>query len=113
MVSLNAITGKIVSPEGETTRLHAPAGLFDTKARHLTFGQGVNIEGRDSLSVELKSATVAFPDQKISSREPVSMAFRGSRIDASAMDLYTGDARVVFTGQVRVRLNPREQMESE
>ena len=113
MVNLNAITGKIISPKGETTRLHAPAGLFDTKARHLTFGQGVNIEGRDSLSVELKSATVAFSDQKISSREPVSMAFRGSRIDANAIDLYTGEARVVFTGQVRVRLDPRQQTESE
>ncbi len=113
MVALDAVNGTIVSPDGATTRLEAPGGQFDTKARVLTFKQGVNIKGRDGLFAKLKSATVSFSDQKISSREPVSMTFRGSRIDASAMELYTGEARVMFTGQVRVRLNPREQMESE
>lgn len=110
-VALDTISGTIVSPDGATTRLEAPSGLFDTKARQLTFGQGVSIDGRDSLSVTLKSATVHFADQKISSREPVSMAFRGSRIDANALDLFTGDARVVFTGKVRVQLDPRQQAE--
>jgi len=111
MVTLDAIQGTIVSPDGATTRLEAPGGLFDTKARELAFGRGVSIQGHDNMSVQLKSATVHFADQKVVSREPVSMAFRGSQIDAQALDLYTGAARVVFSGKVRVRLDPRQQAE--
>lgn len=108
MVALDAIIGTIVSPDGETTRLEAPGGVFDTKARELSFGQGVRIDGRESLSVKLTSAKVYFSDQKISSRDPVTMTFRGSRIDANAVELHTGDARAVFVGQVRVRLDPQQ-----
>lgn len=110
-VTLHTISGTIVAPDGETTRLSAASGLFDTKARELTFGQGVSIDGRESLSVKLQSATIRFDDQLILSREPVSMGFRGSRIEADALELHTGDSRVTFSGRVRVRLDPSQQTE--
>jgi len=112
-VALHRISGTIVAPDGAATTLSAASGLFDTKARKLTFSEGVSIDGRESLSVKLRSATVRFDDQLILSREPVSMAFRGSQIEADALELHTGDARVVFSGRVKVRLDPSQQREAE
>jgi len=111
-VALDAITGSLVSPEGDMTRLKALSGLFDTEAKRLTFEDGVSIEGRAGLSVQMRSATVRFTDQLIVSDEPVSMAFRGSRITANTVRLNTGKARVVFSGEVRVRLDPPKEAES-
>jgi len=113
MVTLDAITGSLVSPEGEATRLEALSGLFDTQERRLTFRQGVSIEGRAGLSVEMRSATVHFADQLIVSDEPVSMSFRGSQITADSVRLHTGDARVVFSGAVKVRMEPRQETDTQ
>jgi lipopolysaccharide export system protein LptC len=108
-VALDAITGSLVSPQGDTTRLKALSGLFDTQAKKLTFKEGVSIEGRAGLSVKLRSARVRLGDQLIVSDEPVSMQFRGSRITANGLRLDTGKARVVFSGDVKVRLEPRKE----
>ncbi|RIA56646.1 LPS export ABC transporter periplasmic protein LptC [Dichotomicrobium thermohalophilum] len=112
-VLLDAITGSLVSPDGDTTRLQALSGLFDTEAQRLTFQDGVSIEGRAGLSVKLRSATVHFADQLIVSDEPVSMQFRGSRITADGVRLNTGKARVVFSGDVKVRLEPRRETDTQ
>ncbi len=112
-VALDAIIGSLVSPDGDTTRLQALSGLFDTQARQLTFQEGVSIEGRAGLSVKLRSATVHFADQLIVSEEPVEMQFRGSRITADSLRLNTGEARVVFTGGVKVRLEPQNQTDTQ
>ncbi len=109
-VALQTIAGTLVSPDGESTRLEASSGLFDTQARSLAFGEGVAIDGREGLAVRLKSAIMHFDRQLITSDEPVSMTFRGSRIDAQALELYTGQARVIFTGQVRVRIEPGQEV---
>ncbi len=112
-VALDAIEGSLVSPEGDKTRLEALSGLFDTEARQLTFTEGVTIEGRAGLSVKLRSATVHFADQLIVSQEPVSMRFRGSQITADSLRLNTGKAQVVFSGDVKVRLEPRKETETQ
>lgn len=112
-VALDEVTGSLVSPDGDTTRLQALSGLFDTEARRLTFEEGVSIEGRAGLAVELRSATVDFNEQLIVSNEPVSMQFRGSRIDADSVRLETGRARVLFSGDVKVRLEPRKETKSQ
>jgi lipopolysaccharide export system protein LptC len=113
MVTLDAITGSLVSPEGEATRLEALSGLFDTQERRLTFRQGVSIEGRAGLWVEMRSATLHFADQLIVSEEPVSMSFRGSQITADSVLLHTGDARVIFSGAVKVRLEPGQETDTQ
>ena len=111
-VNLNEISGTLVSPEGDTTRLSALSGLFDTKARQLTFQDGLSIDGRAGLSVKLRSATVHFTDQVIVSDEPVAMQFRGSRITADSLRLETGNARAVFTGGVKVSLEPGKETDN-
>jgi lipopolysaccharide export system protein LptC len=108
-VVLDDISGALVSPEGDTTRLSAASGVFDTKQRELVFKQGVSIDGRAGLSVKLRTATVHFADQLIVSDRPVQMSFRGSRIMAQTFRLNTGEARAVFSGQVKVRLVPQKE----
>ncbi len=112
-VALDAVAGSLVSPEGDATRLEALSGLFDTEAKQLTFQEGVSIEGRAGLSVKMRSATVYFADQLIVSDEPVAMQFRGSRITADGVRLNTGDARVVFQGSVKVRLEPQKEADTQ
>ncbi len=113
MVALNAISGSLVSPQGDTTRLEALSGVFDTKSKQLTFHEGVSIDGRAGLSVKLRSATVQFADQLIVSQEPVSMKFRGSRINADSVRLNTGKAHITFDGNVKLQLNPRQAAEQQ
>lgn len=107
-IALDAISGALVSPEGDTTELEARSGVFDTKTKQLTFDKGVDINGRAGLSVKLRSATIHFSDQLITSDTPVSMRFRGSRITAQSLRLNTGEARAVFEGQVKVSIEPQQ-----
>ncbi len=108
-VVLQDISGTLVSPEDDITRLSAISGLFDTKKKQLTFGEGVSIKGRAGLSVAMRSATVHFTDQLIVSEEPVEMQFRGSQITSDSVRLETGKARAIFTGNVKVRLEPQQE----
>jgi len=112
-VALNKVAGKLVSPEGDATRLTALSGLFHTKEKRLTFKQGLSISGRAGLSVKLRSATVHFADQLIVSNEPVSMKFRGSQITAQRLRLNTGKARAVFSGNVKVRLQRQKKADTQ
>jgi lipopolysaccharide export system protein LptC len=108
-VALQTISGDMVSPSGDTTQLSAPGGVFQTRERILSLDQGLTIRGRGGLFVSLKSARANIADQLITSDEPVVMRFGDSEIQAQTFKLHTGEARAVFTGQVRVRLERGRQ----
>lgn len=108
-VALQVISGDMVSPSGDTTQLSAPSGVFQTRERILSLEEGLTISGRGGLLVSLKSAKANIADQLISSDEPVVMRFGDSEIQAQTFKLHTGQARAVFAGQVRVRLERQRQ----
>jgi lipopolysaccharide export system protein LptC len=104
LITLNTITGDIVSKAGEKTVLTAPSGIFHSKQEELTFDKGVDIDGQAGFRGKLKTATAFLQNNVLISKDPVDLAFNGSTIKADSMTLYSSESRAVFEGRVKVRL---------
>jgi lipopolysaccharide export system protein LptC len=103
-ITLNTITGKLVSPARKKTMLRAPSGLYNRKKEELSFNKGLQIRGQDGISVKLKTATADIKKHELVSTDPVDMRYHGSSIYAKGVTIYTNESRVVFTGGVRTHL---------
>ncbi len=104
LITLNTITGNIVSKAGETTTLEAPTGIYQSKEQELTFDNGALIGGTAGFKGKLKTATAFLQENKIISKDPVDLAFHNSTIKAQTMTLYSSELRAIFEGRVKVHL---------
>jgi len=112
LITLNTVSGDLVSQEGETTTLQAPSGLFHSKKEELVFDNGLTIGGTAGFSGKLQSGTAFFNDNRLVTTDPVALSFRKSTIKADGMTFYSADKRAIFEGNVRVHLQ-RQQGDSQ
>lgn len=104
ILNFDKINAELVSPQGEKTVLTAPSGIFHSKQEELTFDNGVTIDGGSGLAGKLKSAKAYMKDKRLISTDPVTLSYQGHRIEADSVEMWTGESRVIFTGNVRVHL---------
>jgi lipopolysaccharide export system protein LptC len=104
LMTLDKIDAELVSQQGEKTILTAPSGIFHRKKEEFTFDNGVTINGEAGISGKLKTATSYMKENRLISNDPVTLGYKGHRIDADSMEFFTTESRAIFTGNVRVHL---------
>jgi lipopolysaccharide export system protein LptC len=104
ILNFNKIRAELVSPQGEKTVLTAPSGIFHSKQEEMTFDNGVTIDGESGMSGRLKTATAYMKEKRLISKDPVALAYQGHTIAADSMEMWSGEKRVIFTGNVKVHL---------
>jgi lipopolysaccharide export system protein LptC len=109
VMTFDSITAELVNPEGRKTTLTAPSGIFHSKKEELMFDNGVLIGGEAGISGTLKTAKAYMKDDRLVSTDPVELAYHGHRIRADGVTVYSGESRVIFTGNVRVHLQRTAQ----
>ena len=104
LMSLDKINAELVNQQGQKTVLTAPSGIFQRKKEEFTFDNGVTIGGEAGYSGKLKTATAFMKEKKLISNDPVLLGYQGHQIAADSVEFFTGENRVIFTGNVRVHL---------
>jgi lipopolysaccharide export system protein LptC len=104
LMSLDKINAELVNQQGQKTVLTAPSGIFQRKKEEFTFDNGVTVSGEAGYSGKLKTATAFMKEKKLISNDPVLLGYQGHRIAADSVEFFTGENRVIFTGNVRVHL---------
>jgi lipopolysaccharide export system protein LptC len=104
VMTFDKIDAQLVSQQGEKTVLTAPSGIFHSKQEELTFDNGVTIGGEAGIAGRLKTATAYMKEKRLISKDPVDLAYQGHTIAADNVEMWTGENRVIFTGNVRVHL---------
>lgn len=104
ILNFDKINAELVSLQGEKTVLTAPSGIFHSKQEEMTFDNGVIIDGASGMSGRLKTATAFMKEKRLISKDPVALAYHGHTVAADSMEMWTGENRVIFTGNVKVHL---------
>jgi lipopolysaccharide export system protein LptC len=104
IMNFDKINAEILSKEGEKTTLTAPSGIFHSKQEELTFDNGVTIGGDAGIAGQLKTAKAFMKENRLVSKDPVSLAYHGHTIQADSVEFWSGENRAIFTGSVKVHL---------
>lgn len=104
IMHFDKINAEIVSKEGEKTTLTAPSGIFHSKQEELTFDNGVTIGGEAGIAGQLKTAKAFMKENRLISKDPVSLAYHGHTIQSDSVEVWSGENRAIFTGNVKVHL---------
>lgn len=104
LITLERIDADLIAKSGEKTTMVAASGLYDSKAEQMTFNEGVDIERSSGLKAKLKSAVAYFSKNLVVSKEPVEVRLHESVIRAQSLEIFTNEARAVFTGNVYVHI---------
>lgn len=102
----------IQGSEDETSVVTAESGLFQSEENILTLNRAVTLEhelGAGTYILRSPTATVSIKDQIVTSDAGVSAEGPdGATLQADTMKAYREDGRVVFEGNVSMRLYPKK-----
>jgi lipopolysaccharide export system protein LptC len=104
VMTFDKIDADIVSPQGQKTTLTAPSGIFQSKLEELTFDNGAIIGGESGIAGKLKTATVYMKENRLISKDPVTLSLHGHVITADSVQVWNSESRAIFTGNVKVHL---------
>jgi lipopolysaccharide export system protein LptC len=106
VVELEKVSGEIGSTEGETTRLTADTGLYDSVAQRMKLSRNVRIASA-RFEVRLRSADIDFKTGVYQSDEPVEVHVSdGTTITGDRATARNNGQEFVFEGRVRTTIKP-------
>jgi lipopolysaccharide export system protein LptC len=106
VVELQKVSGEIGATAGETTRLTADTGIYDSVAEHMKLSSNVRISSA-RFEVRLRSADIDFKTGVYQSDEPVEVHV-GDRttITGDRATARHNGQELTFEGRVRTTINP-------
>ena len=109
LVKLTAIKADVANKSnGSWSRMRAVRGKFDSKKERLILKDQITLATSAGLTGELSYATIDMKRQILRSHNPVALDLPSGTVRANAMTLYSERNKVVFRGNVAVRLQPRK-----
>ena len=85
---------------GNTARVEAAEGRFDTEAEQLVLRRDVRVVSSDGYTIDLRSAEIDFQSGEVTSTESVQVHFRDGTIAARGLRVREGGAVITFEGPV-------------
>lgn len=99
----------LLDPEGNGSRVLADTGVFNEIEQSLTLTQRVRLSTRSGYVFETNSATLYLREGTIVGNEPVLGIAPWGGVRADGFEVRDEGADVVFSGDVRTRLNTPDQ----
>ncbi len=112
IVDLDAIEAVLRRPDGDWVEMKAKTGRFFQSQERLHLSGGIRVVRKDGSRARLASADIYIPNEKLVSKEPVTVEMLNGTVRARSMELELRSRRVRFAGAVRVRLRKRTQRAS-
>jgi lipopolysaccharide export system protein LptC len=108
LAELQGLSGEMGSTDGETTRLSADSGIYDTAAEHMKLTGNVKI-GSPRFQVLLRSADIDFKGGVYRSEEPVEVHVgETATIFSDRATARNNGQELTFEGRVRTRINSQD-----
>ena len=95
----------VIDDNGETARLEAAAGVFDTQKEFLDLHQDVRVTTNSGHEARLKSAAVDFKAGTVVSRGPVTVKLTNGHVEADQLEISDSGKIIAFVGRVRTLLD--------
>ncbi|MGY6570395.1 MAG: LPS export ABC transporter periplasmic protein LptC [Salinarimonas sp.] len=101
LIDLRELRARITLDDaGNTARVEAAEGRFDTQAEQLFLRREVRVVSSDGYTIDLRSAEIDFKSGEVTSAEPVKVHFRDGTITARGLHVREGGAVITFEGRV-------------
>lgn len=100
-VELHGLRARINMENNGFVRLEATSGLYDTQKEQMELRQSVRILTDSGHDARLSSAFVDFKGGTVTSREPVTVTFKGGSIESQRLDVTDNGKKLTFEGRVR------------
>lgn len=108
-IHLTGLSAEIDNPGKGWSRLTAPKGTFETKTEKLELMGDIRVAQSGGMRARLTRADVDMKSQLVVSNEPVKVDFTNGKLDSRTMRLDMDAKRVGFNGDVRVRLEQKDE----
>lgn len=103
-VHLRTINGESQRTNGETVKMKANSGLYDTEAKELDLAGAVEIVAEGRFTAHMESARVSVRDKKLTSHSPVTVDLtNGGTIEAKALQISNDGDNILFFNGVRAK----------
>jgi len=107
-VHLETVSGESIRPNGETVKMTANTGLYDTEAKDLDLQGAVEIASQGRFTAHMDTAHIAVKEKKLVSYSPVIVELsNGSTIAAKALQITNDGDDILFFDGVQARFKSR------
>ncbi len=106
LVQLETIEAKLTEVDQSWAKLVGKSGTYWTKANKLRMTGGIAIETSQGMKAKLETADFFVKQKRIVSTNPVEVQTPNGTIRSQALELMTGERRILFKRKVVAHLTP-------
>lgn len=106
LISLEGIDATIGAAAGETARVRAASGRYNSDAAMLRLSDGITVTTEAGMKAELYEADMNLETGLIVSTRPVEVTSEDRVIQANEVEIQDGGKSIRFRGGVRMTLKP-------
>lgn len=106
LISLEGIDATIAADGGETARVKASAGNYDSDAAFLRLSDGITVTTESGMEATLDEAEMNLQTGRIVSSRPVEVSSADRTINANEVEIEGGGKSIRFRRGVRMTLHP-------
>jgi lipopolysaccharide export system protein LptC len=109
LVELEKLVARVPLTADIWADIEAATGLYDNERKLLEVTSAMTINTTNGVHALFRSAHLDVPAGEFSTDEPVHVEMQGTTLSASSMQVRERGRVIVFEGQVRVSVAPRER----
>lgn len=106
VVRMEVIDGRVELDDGTSVKIVAAEGVYDGNRETLRLGGGITISDSKGWRAEGPSADVDLMGGRVAASAGISITGPGATLSADALDLTDNGHRALFTGNVRMTIQP-------
>jgi lipopolysaccharide export system protein LptC len=109
-VFLTTVAGIFKRGSGDTFKLTANSGLYNTTAKELDLEGNVTLVSEGRFTARMAKAHVVVADKKLTSNTPVTVDLGSSHIDANGLEITDNGKKILFSNGVRAKFRAKGQL---
>ncbi len=106
IVRMEVIDGRVELDDGTSVKIVAAAGVYDGNRETLRLTGGITITDSKGWRAEGPAADVDLTGGRVAARDGITITGPGASLTATALDLTDNGHRALFTGNVRMIIQP-------
>ena len=109
-VYLTTVAGIFKRGSGDTFKITANSGLYNTTVKELDLEGDVTLVSEGRFTARMAKAHVVVADKKLTSNTPVTVDLGSGHIDANGLEITDNGKKILFLNGVRAKFRAKGQL---
>ncbi|MGI9464516.1 MAG: LPS export ABC transporter periplasmic protein LptC, partial [Aestuariivirgaceae bacterium] len=104
LIALGTVTGQLRKASGQTVRIEADNGIYDSRTKTLDLSGNVRIVSPDRFTAKMPTARITLENKELFTEDHVVVTLKTGDITSNGLKIVDDGKNITFTNRVKAKL---------